>query len=547
IGMSRDDVIANLGTIAKSGTEEFLKQLNEDQSKDSNLIGQFGVGFYSAFIVADKVTVRTRAAGLAADEAVQWESTGEGEYTLEPISKAERGTEITLHLKDDEKEFLNDWRLREVIGKYSDHIGIPVEMWTQEKDEEGNETGAGKWEQVNKAQALWTRAKSDISADEYKEFYKHVSHDFAEPLTWSHNRVEGKNDYTSLLYIPSKAPWDLYNREHKHGLKLYVQRVFIMDDASQFMPSYLRFVRGLIDSNDLPLNVSREILQDNKITQSLRGACTKRVLSMLEKLAKNDAEKYQTFWREFGLVMKEGPAEDFSNKEKIAGLLRFASTHEDSAEQTVSLADYVSRMKEEQDKIYYITADSYNAAKHSPHLEQFKAKGIEVILMYDRIDEWLMSYLTEFDGKSFQAITKADLDLSQFDDEEAKAEREETEKAFASVIERVKSHLGERVKDVRTTFKLSGTPAVVVTDQFEMGTQMAKLLEAAGQQAPDVKYIFELNPEHDLVKRMADESDEQKFGTWVEMLLGQAMLAEKGSMDDPSDFLASVNQLLTKV
>ncbi|OOF32366.1 molecular chaperone HtpG [Salinivibrio proteolyticus] len=547
IGMSRDDVIANLGTIAKSGTEEFLKQLNEDQSKDSNLIGQFGVGFYSAFIVADKVTVHTRAAGLAADQAVCWESTGEGEYTLEPIEKAERGTDIILHLNDDEKEFLNDWRLREVIGKYSDHIGIPVEMWTVEKDDEGKETGEGKWEKVNKAQALWTRSKSDISADEYKEFYKHVSHDFAEPLTWSHNRVEGKNDYTSLLYVPSKAPWDLFNREHKHGLKLYVQRVFIMDDASQFMPSYLRFIRGLIDSNDLPLNVSREILQDNKITQSLRSACTKRVLSMLEKLAKNDAEKYQTFWREFGLVLKEGPAEDFGNKEKIAGLLRFASTHEDSAEQTVSLADYVSRMKDEQEKIYYITADSYNAAKHSPHLEQFKAKGIEVILMYDRIDEWLMSYLTEFDGKQFQAITKADLDLSQFDDEEAKAKREETEKAFESVVERVKSHLGERVKDVRPTFKLSGTPAVVVTDQFEMGTQMAKLLEAAGQQAPEVKYIFELNPEHDLVKRMADESDEEKFGTWVEMLLGQAMLAEKGSMDDPSEFLASVNKLLTKV
>jgi len=547
IGMSRDDVIANLGTIAKSGTEEFLKQLNEDQSKDSNLIGQFGVGFYSAFIVADKVTVHTRAAGLAADQAVCWESTGEGEYTLEPIEKAERGTDIILHLNDDEKEFLNDWRLREVIGKYSDHIGIPVEMWTVEKDDEGKETGEGKWEKVNKAQALWTRSKSDISADEYKEFYKHVSHDFAEPLTWSHNRVEGKNDYTSLLYVPSKAPWDLFNREHKHGLKLYVQRVFIMDDASQFMPSYLRFIRGLIDSNDLPLNVSREILQDNKITQSLRSACTKRVLSMLEKLAKNDAEKYQTFWREFGLVLKEGPAEDFGNKEKIAGLLRFASTHEDSAEQTVSLADYVSRMKDEQEKIYYITADSYNAAKHSPHLEQFKAKGIEVILMYDRIDEWLMSYLTEFEGKQFQAITKADLDLSQFDDEEAKAKREETEKAFESVVERVKSQLGERVKDVRPTFKLSGTPAVVVTDQFEMGTQMAKLLEAAGQQAPEVKYIFELNPEHDLVKRMADESDEEKFGTWVEMLLGQAMLAEKGSMDDPSEFLASVNKLLTKV
>ncbi|EOD79096.1 Chaperone protein HtpG [Grimontia indica] len=546
IGMSRDEVIENLGTIAKSGTADFFKQLSEDQSKDSQLIGQFGVGFYSAFIVADKVTVMTRAAGAEASEGVQWESAGEGEYTIEGIEKTTRGTSITLHLREEDKEFLDEWRLRDVIGKYSDHIGIPVEMWEQERDEEGKETGEGKWEKVNKAQALWTRSKSDISDEEYNEFYKHLSHDFADPLQWSHNRVEGKNDYTSLLYIPSKAPWDMFNRDHKHGLKLYVQRVFIMDDASQFMPSYLRFVRGLIDSNDLPLNVSREILQDNKVTQSLRNACTKRVLTMLERLANNDADKYQSFWKEFGLVLKEGPAEDFSNREKVAGLLRFASTETDSSEQTVSLTDYVSRMKEEQDKIYYLTADSYQAAKNSPHLEQFKAKGIEVILMYDRIDEWLMSYLPEFDGKQFQAITKADLDLSKFEDDAEKEKREETEKEFASVVDRTKAYLGDRVKDVRPTFKLSGTPAVVVTDQFEMGTQMAKLLAAAGQEAPEVKYIFEMNPEHTLVKQMADEADEEVFGRWVEMLLGQAMLAERGSMDDPSQFLSAVNQLLTK-
>lgn len=546
IGMTREEVIENLGTIAKSGTADFFKQLSEDQSKDSQLIGQFGVGFYSAFIVADKVSVSTRAAGATASEGVKWESEGEGEYTIEGIEKASRGTAITLHLREDDKEFLNEWRLRDVIGKYSDHIGIPVEMWEKERDDEGKETGEGKWEKVNKAQALWTRSKSDISDEEYNEFYKHLSHDFADPLQWSHNRVEGKNDYTSLLYIPSKAPWDLFNRDHKHGLKLYVQRVFIMDDASQFMPSYLRFVRGLIDSNDLPLNVSREILQDNKVTQTLRNACTKRVLTMLERMASNDAEKYQKFWKEFGLVLKEGPAEDFSNREKIAGLLRFASTQTDSSEQTVSLVDYVSRMKEEQDKIYYLTADSYQAAKNSPHLEQFKAKGIEVILMYDRIDEWLMSYLPEFDGKQFQAITKADLDLSKFEDDAEKEKREETEKEFASVVERTKAYLGDRVKDVRATFKLSDTPAVVVTDQFDMGTQMAKLLAAAGQEAPEVKYIFEMNPEHALVKQMADEADEEVFGRWVEMLLGQAMLAERGSMDDPSQFLSAVNQLLTK-
>ncbi len=400
---------------------------------------------------------------------------------------------------------------------------------------------------LDKAQALWTRKKSDISEEEYQEFYKHVSHDFAEPLVWSHNKVEGKNDYTSLLYIPSKAPWDMMNRDHKSGLKLYVQRVFIMDDAEQFMPSYLRFVRGLIDSNDLPLNVSREILQDNKVTQSLRNACTKRVLTMLERMANNDEEKYLSFWKEFGLVMKEGPAEDMSNKEKVAGLLRYASTEKDSSEQTISLASYVERMKEGQDKIYYLTADSYAAAKNSPHLEQFKAKGIEVILMYDRIDEWLMNYLTEFDGKQFQSITKAGLDLSKFEDEAEKEKHKETEEEFKSVVERVKEYLGDRVKDVRTTFKLASTPAVVVTDDFEMGTQMAKLLEAAGQAAPEVKYIFEINPDHSMVKHMADEPDEEAFGRWVEVLLGQAMLAERGSMEDPSQFLGAMNKLLTKV
>ncbi len=554
IGMSREDVIEHLGTIAKSGTADFFAKLSEDQSKDSQLIGQFGVGFYSAFIVADAVTVRTRAAGLAADQAVQWHSAGEGDYTVETITKESRGTEITLHMREEGKEFLSEYRLRDVIGKYSDHIGIPVSIWTEKQveTEQENEDGSkvtetqAQWEQINKAQALWMRAKSDISDEEYNEFYKHVSHDFADPAIWSHNKVEGKNDYTSLLYIPSKAPWDMMNRDHKSGLKLYVQRVFIMDDAEQFMPSYLRFVRGLIDSNDLPLNVSREILQDNKITQSLRSACTKRVLGMLEKLAKKDEEKYQAIWQEFGLVLKEGPAEDFANKEKIAGLMRFASSNVDSSKQTVSLASYVAGMKEGQDKIYYLTADSYAAAKNSPHLEQFKAKGIEVILMYDRIDEWLMNYLTEFDGKQFQSITKAGLDLSKFENEAEKEKQKETAEEFKSVVERTKTYLDDRVKEVRTTFKLANTPAVVVTDDFEMGTQMAKLLQAAGQEVPEVKYIFEINPQHALVKRMADEADEQAFGRWVEVLLGQAMLAERGAMEDPTQFVGAINELLAK-
>ncbi|MDA9556278.1 molecular chaperone HtpG [Vibrio sp.] len=544
IGMGREEVIEHLGTIAKSGTADFFANLSDDQTKDSQLIGQFGVGFYSAFIVADSVTVKTRRAGLDADQAVQWSSAGEGEYTIETITKESRGTEIILHMREEGKEFLSEWRLREVVGKYSDHISIPVSMQTKVRDDEGNETEELKWEQINKAQALWTRNKSDIKEEEYQEFYKHISNDFNEPLTWSHNRVEGKNDYTSLLYVPTKAPWDMFNRDHKSGLKLYVQRVFIMDDAEQFMPTYLRFIRGLIDSNDLPLNVSREILQDNKVTQSLRTALTKRVLGMLDKMAKKDEDSYLKFWKEFGLVLKEGPAEDMANKEKIAALLRFSTTENDSSDQSVSLASYVERMKDGQDKIYYITADSYAAAKNSPHLEQFKTKGIEVVLMHERIDEFLMNYLTEFDGKQFQSITKAGLDLSQFEDEAEKEKQKETEEEFKSVVERTQAYLGNRVKEVRTTFKLANTPAVVVTDDFEMGTQMAKLLQAAGQEAPEVQYIFEINPEHDVVKKMADEADEAAFGRWVEVLLGQAMLAEKGSLDDPSQFVSAMNALL---
>ncbi|KFF64325.1 heat shock protein 90 [Pectobacterium brasiliense] len=544
IGMSRDEVIDNLGTIAKSGTKAFLESMGSDQVKDSQLIGQFGVGFYSAFIVADKVTVRTRAAGANADQGVYWESAGEGDYTIADITKDDRGTEITLHLREGEDEFLDDWRVRSVISKYSDHIALPVEIEAQtESEEEGGESTVS-WEKINKAQALWTRSKSEVSDEEYNEFYKHISHDFTDPLSWSHNRVEGKQEYTSLLYIPARAPWDMWNRDHKHGLKLYVQRVFIMDDAEQFMPNYLRFVRGLIDSNDLPLNVSREILQDSRVTQNLRNALTKRVLQMLDKLAKDDAEKYQTFWQQFGLVLKEGPAEDGSNREAIAKLLRFTTTQSDSSAQTVSLEDYVSRMVEGQDKIYYITADSYAAAKSSPHLELFRKKGIEVLLLSERIDEWMMSYLTEFDGKSFQSVSKADDTLDKLADEENDAQKE-AQKALEPFVERVKTLLGERVKDVRFTYRLTDTPAIVVTDADEMSTQMAKLFAAAGQQAPEVKYIFELNPEHALIKRAADVSDESEFGEWVELLLDQALLAERGTLDDPNLFIRRMNQLLS--
>lgn len=539
IGMTREEVIENLGTIAKSGTKAFLESLGSDQAKDSQLIGQFGVGFYSAFIVADKVTVRTRAAGASAEQGVFWESTGEGDYTIADIEKSDRGTEITLHLREGEEDFLDDWRLRNIIGKYSDHIALPVEILSSEGEE-----GEKKWEKINKAQALWTRNKADISDEEYQEFYKHIAHDFSDPLIWSHNRVEGKQEYTSLLYIPAKAPWDLFNRDHKHGLKLYVQRVFIMDDAEQFMPNYLRFVRGLVDSNDLPLNVSRELLQDSRITQNLRAALTKRVLQMLEKLAKDDADAYQTFWQQFGQVLKEGPAEDFANREAIAKLLRFASTHNDNALQTVSLDDYIGRMKEGQEKIYYITADSYAAAANSPHLELLRKKGIEVLLLSDRIDEWMMSYLTEYDAKFFQSVSKKDEALEKLADEGDSEAQKEADKALEPFVERVKTLLGDRVKEVRLTHRLTDTPAVVSTDGDEMTTQMAKLFAAAGQQVPEVKYIFELNPEHPLVQRAAEQQEDDRFAQWIDLLLDQALLAERGTLEDPNQFIKRVNALL---
>ncbi|WP_311750861.1 molecular chaperone HtpG [Proteus columbae] len=541
IGMTRDEVIDNLGTIAKSGTKSFLESIGQDQAKDSQLIGQFGVGFYSAFIVADKVTVRTRAAGESADKGVFWESEGEGDYTVADIEKADRGTEITLHLREGEDEYLDDWRLRSIISKYSDHISLPVEIETKNEED-----GTVTWEKINKAQALWTRNKAEVSDEEYKEFYKHISHDFADPLSWAHNRVEGKQEYTSLLYVPSKAPWDLWNREQRHGLKLYVQRVFIMDEAEQFMPNYLRFIRGLVDSNDLPLNVSREILQDSSVTRNLRSALTKRALQMLQKLAENKPEEYQAFWKEFGLVLKEGPAEDSSNIETIAKLLRFASTHNDSDAQTVSLEDYVSRMVEGQEKIYYITADSYAAAKNSPHLELFRKKGIEVLLLSDRIDEWMMNYLTEFDGKSFQSVSKADESLDKLADEEKQAEQEETDKQLAPFVERIKTLLGDKVKDVKLTHRLTDTPAIVTTSADEMTTQMAKLFAAAGQAVPEVKYNFELNPNHPLVKQTAELTDEALFADWVNLLLDQALFAERGSLEDPNQFIRLVNKLLVQ-
>ncbi|WP_417618219.1 molecular chaperone HtpG [Oceanisphaera sp.] len=551
IGMSRDEVIEHLGTIAKSGTKSFFGQLSGDQAKDSQLIGQFGVGFYSAFIVADKVTVLSRAAGQSAEQGVQWESDGDGSFTVADINKPGRGTDIVLHLRESEQEFLDDWRLRSIIGKYSDHISVAVEMWKEgepeQTDEEGKVISAateGQWEQVNKATALWTRAKGDISDEEYQEFYKHISHDYQDALTWSHNKVEGNQEYTSLLYVPAKAPFDLYNRDQSHGLKLYVQRVFVMDDAEQFMPTYLRFVKGVLDSNDLPLNVSREILQDNKVTAQLRKACSKRVLSMLEKMAKDDVEQYQGFWSEFGNVLKEGPAEDYGNREQIAGLLRFASTHNDSDAQTVSLENYLERMKEGQDKIYYITADSYAAANHSPHLEIFRKKGIEVLLMWERVDEWLMNHLHEFKDKKFVSVTKGELDLGDLDDEETKKAQEEANEALAPLLERVKTALDADIKEVRLTHRLTNTPSCVVADEHDMSTQMIKLMRSAGQPVPEQKYILELNPEHTLVKKLDTIAEGEQFTEWCQLLLEQAQLAEQGGLKDPAAFVARVNRLL---
>ncbi|WP_250657807.1 molecular chaperone HtpG [Alkalimarinus coralli] len=545
IGMSRQDVLDHLGTIAKSGTADFMKSLSGDQQKDSQLIGQFGVGFYSSFIVAKRVEVFTRRAGLDASEGVRWESEGEGEFTLETIEKKERGTSIVLHLKDEEKEFADGWRLRSLVKKYSDHISFPVVMLSEPMPAaEGEEAKEPEDETINEATALWTLSRSEVKDEEYKEFYKHISHDFQDPLTWSHNRVEGKLEYTSLLYVPSKAPFDMYNREAPRGLKLYVQRVFIMDDAEQFLPLYLRFIKGVVDSNDLSLNVSREILQSDKAVDSMRSALTKRVLDTLTKLAKNDPEKYQAFWNEFGQVIKEGPAEDMGNKDKIVKLLRFASTHTGKTDQDQSIEDYIGRMKEGQDKIYYIAADSFGTATSSPHLEIFRKKGIEVLIMSDRIDDWMMSYLTEFDGKQFQDVAKGELDLGDVENEEVKKQEEEATKELESLLTQIKELLKDKVADVRVTSRLTDSPACLVVGEQDMGAQMRRIMEAAGQSLPDSKPIFELNPEHPLVTRLNEEQNDDRFNDLAWVLFDQAALASGDALKEPGAFVSRLNKLL---
>lgn len=552
IGMSRDEVIENLGTIAKSGTREFLARLTGDQKKDSHLIGQFGVGFYSAFIVADKVTVITRRAGLTAEHGVKWESSGEGDYTIANVEKASRGTDVILHVRDTEKDFVNDWRLRSIIAKYSDHINLPILMRKlpdlSKKEEEQQKTEV-EYETVNRATALWTLPKSSITDDQYKELYKHIAHDFEDPLLWSHNQVEGGNlNYISLLFIPSHAPMDLWNQDNKHGLKLYVQRVFIMDQVQQFLPLYLRFVRGILDTNALPLNISREILQDNPVIPKLRSALVKRVLDMLEKLSKEDPEKYAKFWTQFGNVLKEGPAEDFANRERVGKLLRFSSTFSDLPEQMVSLEDYVKRMKPDQKKIYYITAETFNAAKSSPHLEIFRKNGIEVLLLSDRIDEWLVGHLAEFEGKALQSVAKGDVNLEEIESkvnkEEQKQKEEKNKTEFDSVIKQVKTILGTQVKDVRISYRLTNSPSCLVADEHDMGIQLQRILKAAGQQIDEVKPIFELNPDHQLVQRLQAEKDENRFKEWTYILFDQAVLAEGGQLKDPAAFVQRVNKLL---
>jgi len=549
IGMSRQEVIDNIGTIAKSGTKQFFEALSGDQASDANLIGQFGVGFYSAFIVADKVTVETRRAGTTEEHGVRWESAGEGDFSLETIDKPTRGTIITLHLKEDEDEFLDGFRLRHIIRKYSDHISLPIMMMSEPtpvmgEDGKEEETPEPELEKVNSASALWARGKNDISDEEYSEFYKHVGHDFQDPLCHVHSRVEGNLEYTSLLYVPSKAPFDLWDRNTRHGIKLYVRRVFIMDDAEQLMPQYLRFVRGVIDSADLPLNVSREILQHNKVIDSIRAGSVKKVLTMLEGIAKNDPEQYAAFWAEFGNVIKEGPGEDMGNKEQIAKLCRFASTHADNDEQNVSLADYIERMPEGQDKIYFITADSFSAAKNSPHLEIFRKKGIEVLLLSDRVDEWLVASLTEFDGKSLQSVAKGDLDLGELEDKQEKEQQEAAEKANEDFIGRIKDVLGETVKDVRVTHRLTNTPACLVSDAHDMSGNLERILKAAGQDVPDMKPILEINPEHALVEMLKGQDDTEQFADWSQILFDQALLTEGGQLEDPAGFVHRLNNML---
>jgi molecular chaperone HtpG len=546
IGMSRQEVGETIGTIASSGTRKFIENLSGDNAKDSQLIGQFGVGFYSAFIVADKVTLTTRRAGMAAEEGVRWESTGEGSYTIENVDRAERGTEIVLHLREDEKEFADAWRLRSIISKFSDHIAIPVEMLKEpEPAGEGEEQQpATEWEQVNKGTALWMRNKSDVSDDEYHEFYKNTCHDFENPLNWSHNRVEGTNEYTSLLFIPSRAPFDMWDREQKHGVKLYVRRVFIMDEVDKLMPHYLRFVKGVVDSDDLPLNVSREILQHNKKIDTIRNANVKRVLGLLEKMAKDDAEQYQKFWSEFGNVLKEGPAEDFANREKIGGLLRFATTKSEGDGQTVSLDQYIERMVEKQEKIYYITADTLSAARNSPHLEVFKKKDIEVLLLTDRVDEWLVSHFTDYKDKHLQSVAKGELDLGDLEDKEDKEKVEKAAEEHKHLIERVKTALGDAVKEVRVSSRLTDSPACLVVGDYDMSQNLARVLKQLGQDAPMPTPVIEINLEHPLLQRMDNEADEDKFGELAKLVFDQALLAEGGQLEDPAGFVHRLNRLM---
>ncbi|NOT64582.1 MAG: molecular chaperone HtpG [Methylotenera sp.] len=553
IGMSRDEVIANIGTIAKSGTKEFFNALSGDQAKDANLIGQFGVGFYSAFIIADKVTLTTRRAGST--EAVRWESTGEGDFTLEDADKATRGTEIVLHLRKDEDEFLNDWKLKSIIRKYSDHITLPILMQkTEWKEGEMGADGVQKpgemvmldeFETINKASALWARSKNDITEDEYNEFYKHVSHDFEAPLAYTHSRVEGKQEYISLLYIPSKAPFDLYDRERRHGIKLYVKRVFIMEDAEKLMPQYLRFVRGVIDTADLPLNVSREILQSSRDVDAIKAGSIKKILGLLEDMAKDKPDDYAKFYTEFGRVLKEGLGEDFANKDKIAGLLRFASTRMDTASQSISLKDYVEKMQPEQDAIYYITADTFAAAQHSPHLEIFRKKGIEVLLMSDRVDEWMLGSLTEFEGKKLQSIAKGDLDLGKLESETEKEIQKKIEEEAKTLVEKIKQTLGGQVKDVRVTHRLTDSPACLVSEAHDLSGNLARMLKAAGQNAPESKPILEINTSHKLVKRLESESTDAVFTDLAHVLFDQALLAEGGTLDDPASFVKRMNSLIS--
>ncbi len=544
IGMSRDEVIANLGTIAKSGTRDFFSKLSGDQQKDAHLIGQFGVGFYSAFIVAEKVSVLTRRAGEKSDQGVRWVSDGGGEFSIEMVEKATRGTEITLHLRADQDDLLAGYKLREIIRKYSNHIVQPILM-NKEEWKDGKYETLAEDETVNQASALWARSKNDITEEEYKEFYKHVGHDYGDPLAWSHARVEGRQEYTQLLYIPARAPFDLYDRQARHGIKLYVRRVFIMDDAEQLMPSYLRFVRGIVDSADLPLNVSREILQESKDIETIRKGCTGKVLGMLSDMAENDKDKYATFWGQFGQVLKEGIGEDAANKDKIAALARFASTHADNAEETVSLRDYIARMKDGQEKIYYVTADSFNAAKNSPHLEVFRKKGIEVLLLSNRVDEWMVNNLFEFEGKSLSSVAKGGLDLGALEDAAEKQAQEKQADEFKPLTERIKASLGDKVKEVRITHRLTDSPACLVADEHDMSGNLARLLKAAGQKAPNSQPILEINPTHPVVTRLQAESTH--FDDWTAVLFDQAMLAEGGQLDDPAGFVKRINQLMLEM